>query len=155
MNLINRSYDALIDSVYVALAKQTRLAAYMDQIELSFVNGQMTYDFAPLTTKLDTTFAADKPNALIDLAELLRYNGDSLRDAAWFDSGIGKLRGWADALRRASNIRTGVCRSGTARGCGRHGWLAKPRWRTHDMGVRCRDDFNATFETTRCRARSA
>ncbi len=33
MDLINLAYDSLTDSVYEALAKQTRLAAYMDAID--------------------------------------------------------------------------------------------------------------------------
>jgi trimeric autotransporter adhesin len=98
-DLINRAYNALVDSVYESLAKQTRLAAYMDAIELNFANGAMAFNFAPLVAKLDTTFATDKANALIDLAELLRFDGDPLREAGWFDTGATKMRAWADTVR--------------------------------------------------------
>ena len=101
VDLINRAYDSLNDSVYEALAKQTRLAAYMDTIELSFVNSALTFNFAGLDAKLNTRYGTDKVNAIIDLAELLRYDGDSLRDAGWMQPGADKLRGCADAVNEA------------------------------------------------------
>jgi hypothetical protein len=40
VDYINLAYDALIESTYQALATQTRLAAYMDQVELTFDAGE-------------------------------------------------------------------------------------------------------------------
>ncbi|MFN6338975.1 MAG: calcium-binding protein [Cyanobacteriota bacterium] len=98
-DLINRAYNALIDSIYESLARQTRLAAYIQVIEMSFDESGATYNFTPLETRLDSLFAVDKANALIDLAELLRFYREALSEAGWYNSGLTKMRSWADTLR--------------------------------------------------------
>ena len=82
---------------------QTRLAPYLDTIDLVIDDTGIRFDSAPLAALLEAKRGTDERNALVDLVELNRYSTATLR-AVGFDS-IAKLRSWVDALPAASSLR--------------------------------------------------
>jgi Ca2+-binding RTX toxin-like protein len=92
VDLLQRSYDALVESTYDGLVVQTRLRTYLDSIVLSYddTTDDSSVDFSGLEAKLNDTAIADAAHGLIDLIELNRYLGDTLRSAGW--DAEGRLR---------------------------------------------------------------
>lgn len=99
---IDDAYDALRESVYQALALQTRLAKYLDAIELEIDEAGIHFDTAPMLQLLQSAHAADAHVALDDLAELVKYAQPTL-NAVGFD-GMAALRTWVEALPSGSSI---------------------------------------------------
>jgi hypothetical protein len=61
--LIDQAYQALVDSVYDALALQTRLKGYVDSIGLNIDDTGITLDFAPMAAMLASLKATDARDA--------------------------------------------------------------------------------------------
>jgi Ca2+-binding RTX toxin-like protein len=99
---IDDAYDALRESVYQALALQTRLAKYLAVIELEIDEAGIRFDTAPMLQLLQSAHAADAHVALEDLAELIKYAQPTL-NAVGFD-GMATLRTWVEALPSGSPI---------------------------------------------------
>lgn len=117
--LLQQSYEALSQSVYGALALQTRLRPYLDAI--TFVTNPDEagghLDASGLNAALDAKKAQDPDNALLDLVDLTRFGAGILQSVS-FD-GTAKLRTWVDALSadapmRATLTELGVLMPGTA-----------------------------------------
>jgi hypothetical protein len=96
MQPLDDAYQALRNSVYGALAVQTRLRPYLDSIELVIDEQGIRFDTTALGTMLQSRHTSEARNALIDLVELQRYAGATL-DAVGFD-GVARLREWIDAV---------------------------------------------------------
>jgi Ca2+-binding RTX toxin-like protein len=95
--LLDNSYEALKESVYAALALQTRLKPYLDSINLVIDDQGITFDTVPLLAKLDIAYAANAKNGLADAAELVRFSGGTLEEVGALDGTLGKLKAWAQA----------------------------------------------------------
>ncbi len=102
VDLIDQAYDALRESAYQALVLQTRLAKYLNVIELQIDQNGVRFDTAPMAQLLQATHAADNRVGLEDLAELLRYAQPTL-DAVGYD-GMVTLRQWVEALPAGSTL---------------------------------------------------
>lgn len=87
---LNAAYAALSESVYGALATQTRLKPYLDAISLTVDDQGLRFDTTPLTDKINATMQADAGRAIEDLTDLVRFD-QSILGAIGFD-GSGKLR---------------------------------------------------------------
>ncbi|MEJ8849679.1 calcium-binding protein [Variovorax rhizosphaerae] len=94
--LINQAYDALKDSVYVALVVQTRLKPYLDSIELMVDEAGVHFDTTALASKVDAAITSDSRNGITDLIELNLFANSTLREVG-FD-GIATLRAQIAAL---------------------------------------------------------
>jgi Ca2+-binding RTX toxin-like protein len=93
--LLDSSLSLLTDSVYAALAVQTRLAAYFSEIGFSFdADGNMAMDFTDLNARLDALRQSDAANALTDLVELYRYSGADLLALGW--DRTADMRAWIE-----------------------------------------------------------
>ncbi|MCC7152910.1 MAG: RTX toxin, partial [Rubrivivax sp.] len=110
VDLIDRAYDALRESVYEALALQTRLAKYLNTIELAIDETGIHFDTAPMLQLLQSAHADDEKVGLEDLSELIKYAQPTL-DAVDFD-GMVMLRTWIEALPSGSAILSGLQASG-------------------------------------------
>jgi len=87
---LNAAYAALSESVYGALATQTRLKPYLATISLDVDDQGLRFDTTPLTDKINATMQADAGKAIEDLVDLVRFD-QSILGAIGFD-GSGKLR---------------------------------------------------------------
>ncbi|MBK7656731.1 MAG: hypothetical protein IPJ18_18575 [Betaproteobacteria bacterium] len=96
MDFLNQSYASLKDSVYGALALQTRLKPYLDSINLVIDTNGVSFSTTALAAKLDAAKAANPASELADLADLNRLAQGTLQ-AVGFD-GIGRLRAEVAAL---------------------------------------------------------
>lgn len=103
VDLFNKAYNALRESVYQGLALQTRLRPYFDAVTLTIDNTGINFDTSALAAKLDAYKATDAKNAFIDLVELNRFAQQTLQ-AVGFD-GISQLREWVTLLPMDSPIR--------------------------------------------------
>ncbi|WP_310742437.1 calcium-binding protein, partial [Ideonella azotifigens] len=104
INFINQAYEALQSSVYGALAMQTRLADYLDSIQLVIDDQGVQFDTTGLTTLLTENKAVNPHDAILDLVDLNRYSHDTLV-AVGYD-GMNALRTWVDELPADSSIRS-------------------------------------------------
>jgi len=102
IDLIEQAYAALSDSVYAALALQTRLARYLNGIEIAIGENGVAFDLAPMLSLLQSAFAADAQVALEDLLELQRFAPGTLA-AVGFDA-LATARGWVEALPPGSPV---------------------------------------------------
>jgi Ca2+-binding RTX toxin-like protein len=93
---LEQSYAALSDSVYSALAMQTRLGSYLDAISLVIDENGIRFDPSALNARLDAAYAANERNAILDVAELFKFAKDTL-DQVGFDAAT-KLRNWVALL---------------------------------------------------------
>ncbi len=100
--LLLQSYDTLKESIYGALAVQTRLKPYLDSIALSIDEGGIRFDTAGLTAMLEAKRQARPLDALLDLFDLHRHAAPTLQ-AAGLDS-IGMLGDWVEALPAGSPL---------------------------------------------------
>ncbi len=87
---LNAAYTALRESVYGALAVQTRLRPYVDAIQLVVDDQGLRFDNTALASKIRATMQADAGNAIADLVDLVRFDSEILGSIG-FD-GTGKLR---------------------------------------------------------------
>jgi Ca2+-binding RTX toxin-like protein len=90
LNLLQQSYDALRESVYGALAAQTRLQSYLDLAQLTIDAEGVRFDFAPVEAAFQAKATTDLKNALYDVIEFERTFESSLHSAGW--SSVGVLR---------------------------------------------------------------
>ena len=81
LDLLQQSYDALTESVYGGLVKQTRFMTYLDHIGLESVDGSLQLDATPILDSLEQLHTSDPVNALYDLTELYSYGGNLLNEA--------------------------------------------------------------------------
>ena len=89
---LQAAYDALFESVYGALALQTRLRPYLDEITLSIDAAGIQLKADALVAMLNTKHVAHKLDAVADLIDLIRYAEPSLHSAS-FDA-LGLLQDW-------------------------------------------------------------
>jgi Ca2+-binding RTX toxin-like protein len=83
-NYIHASYDQLRESVYSALALQTRLKPYLDAIQITLnANGEVAFDFTAMDTALNNKLASEPVNGVLDLIDLLKYRGADLEKSGW------------------------------------------------------------------------
>jgi Ca2+-binding RTX toxin-like protein len=101
-NSLNAAYAALSESVYGALATQTRLKPYLDAISLTVDDQGLRFDTTTLAAKINATMQADAGKAIEDLVDLVRFD-QSILGAIGFD-GAGKLRELITALPADSPI---------------------------------------------------
>ena len=95
VNLLNKAYDELLESVYEGLLVQTRLKAFLDLISLEIDDSGIRFDFAAQDTALNERHASDPAAAVADLMDLRHVMGDSLASVGW--DGLELLRNWAEA----------------------------------------------------------
>ena len=101
-SLLNQSYAALKESVYSALATQTRLKPYLDSVELVIDADGIRFDTSALSARLDAGKAADFKSAVGDLVDLNRY-APTVLEASGFD-GKQKLSSWLDSIDATSPL---------------------------------------------------
>ena len=114
---INSSWAALADSVYTSLVMQTRLRPYLDSIELVVDASGVSFDTAKLGASLDVLRQNNATVALLDLLELVRFAGDTLKAVGFVWA--PKLLGWlgelpADSPMLLEAAALGVLRAGAA-----------------------------------------
>ncbi|WP_311223096.1 MULTISPECIES: calcium-binding protein [unclassified Acidovorax] len=103
IDLLNQSYDQLVESVYGALVVQTRLKPYLDSVVLTIDENGVQFDTSGLAALMATARAANERTALIDLVELNRYQGATLA-AVGYD-GLETLAQWVEAMPATSALR--------------------------------------------------
>ena len=94
--LLSQAYSSLKESVYAALAVQTRLKTYLDGIGLVIDASGLRFDTTNMVALLDSRKTANERNTIIDLVELNRFASPTLM-AVGFNP-AEKLRAWVDAL---------------------------------------------------------
>ena len=104
IDLLEKSYQALRQSVYAGLALQTRLKPYLDDVSLVLDETGIHIDFGAMQTRLETLRTADEKNAFIDLLEISRYVGDSLTSLGW-ESGT-QLDAWVCSAEQGGRWET-------------------------------------------------
>lgn len=81
---VHASYDQLRESVYSALALQTRLKPYMDAIKITLdASGNVAFDFAALDTLIGIKMADNQVNGVLDLIDIVNYRGADLEKSGW------------------------------------------------------------------------
>ena len=70
IDFLDRSYDALLDSVYQGLLLQTRLSPYVDLIELTLGQDGLRLDYSAITQSLEQLGTTDPVAAIIDAGDL-------------------------------------------------------------------------------------
>ncbi len=93
-DLLKQSYDHLVDSIYSALATQTRLKPYLTAIELKIDNAGISLDFTAMNAMLDNKKSVDIVKGYTDLLELYKYSGHQLINDGW--DGLTTLRTWVE-----------------------------------------------------------
>ncbi|RZI41391.1 calcium-binding protein [Herbaspirillum sp. HC18] len=105
VDLLNKAYDELKESVYSALVLQTRLKPLLEKIDLVVDGNGVSLDFSALDQHLQNRISQDSVNGLTDLVELTKYVGQSLSSAGWdgYDLVENNIRSLpiTDALREA------------------------------------------------------
>ncbi|QGY78868.1 calcium-binding protein [Xanthomonas hyacinthi] len=88
----------ILDAMYAELVVQTRLEPYLETVSLqwSTTEQRVIWDFSQIDALLTQRYATDPLNATIDLAELLKYQGQELA-AMGYRSGFDLLQSWASA----------------------------------------------------------
>ncbi|MBK8676842.1 MAG: hypothetical protein IPN27_10805 [Cellvibrionales bacterium] len=82
-NYLHASYDQLRESVYQALALQTRLKPYLDAINITLdANGEVAFDFTAMDTALSNKIASEPVNGVLDLIDIIKYRGADLEKVA-------------------------------------------------------------------------
>jgi Ca2+-binding RTX toxin-like protein len=89
-------YDNYFELAYQSLVAQTRLRPYLDAIAIDWTGlNQFSYDFTAMYALLDTRYASEPVDTVIDLAELLRAQLGNLGGQGLL-AGTGTLRTWLD-----------------------------------------------------------
>jgi len=83
LSILEQAYQTLVESVYTGLALQTRLAPYLEAISMNIDENGLTFDIAPMMTKLETLQVSSPRDALIDQLELIEYVGKNLSMMGW------------------------------------------------------------------------
>ncbi|WP_267896318.1 calcium-binding protein, partial [Paracidovorax avenae] len=104
LELLAQSYEQLRESVYAALVTQTRLRPYLDSVELVVDEKGVRFDTSALSSMLDAKKGASERDGLIDLVELIEYQGPVV-GAVGFD-GVGLLSRWIESLPAAAPLRS-------------------------------------------------
>ncbi|WP_289623158.1 calcium-binding protein, partial [Paracidovorax avenae] len=92
------------ESVYAALVTQTRLRPYLDSVELVVDDKGVRFDTSALSSMLEAKKGASERDGLIDLVELIEYQGPVV-GAVGFD-GVGLLSRWIESLPAAAPLRS-------------------------------------------------
>ncbi|MCF7821714.1 MAG: VCBS domain-containing protein [Mariprofundaceae bacterium] len=87
INLLDQAYSALRGSVYDALLPQTRLKPYLDQVGLTFTNGQLVLDFTGVEAAFNDASAIDAETTAMNLVEFNRYTQTMFKDTTWASRG--------------------------------------------------------------------
>ncbi|MBI5783750.1 MAG: hypothetical protein HZA69_08400, partial [Gammaproteobacteria bacterium] len=96
IDFLNKSYEALRDSVYGSLFLQTRGKQYLDAVGLTVdADGNVALDFSGMQALLDDKLRADPAHAFGDVADFF-VNGQDLRASGW--DGIAYLYHAQDIL---------------------------------------------------------
>ncbi|WP_343605921.1 calcium-binding protein, partial [Roseateles sp.] len=100
--LYSAAISALKDSVYGALAVQTRLKPYLDAVQLVVDDSGVRLSSNGVVAMLEARHNSNEREAIADLADLVRY-ADDLLDASGFQ-GHDLLSHWLDAVPADSSI---------------------------------------------------
>ncbi len=95
VNLLNKAYDQLLESVYEGLLAQTRLKPYLDLISLDEDGSDIRMGFAAQNSALTTRHDNDPAAAVADLMDLRNVIGDTLTRGGW--DGLELLRNWTES----------------------------------------------------------
>lgn len=114
--LLGESWAALEDSVYGALALQTRLKPYLDRIDLVIDEAGMRWEGSGLQTLLAERHGVDARQALLDLADL-SLHAEAPLTAAGVDA-QALLRSWMAELPAGSSLPVELREMGVALGFG-------------------------------------
>ncbi len=83
LDLLQKAYDNLHESVYASLVMQTRLKPYFDSIELIFDGQDISLDVTPVNQMLQSKRDIDPEGYLADLVDLNKYAVDVLNGTDW------------------------------------------------------------------------
>jgi len=83
LDLLQRAYDALRDSVYDSLLVQTRLASYINAVAIDIGDHGVEMDFSGVNELFDHRFLQNDVDAAWDLADLYRTLGERLTENGW------------------------------------------------------------------------
>ena len=95
LNLLNQSYQALLQSVCDGLVLQTRLKPLLDTIGLQIDGNGIRLDFSALNAEFDRRLAANPLEGFGDLMDFNRSTRDMLKDSGW--------QGWTRAADLLAN----------------------------------------------------
>lgn len=86
----------IMEAMYGELVIQSRLKPYLAQLSIqwSSTEGRVVHDFSQLDAMLSQKYLIDPLNAIIDLAELLKYQGPELAGGGYRE-GFSQLQEWA------------------------------------------------------------
>jgi len=93
-DLLNKSYDSLLNSVYNGLLLQTRLKSYLDAIEFNISEEGIALDYNGIYKKMTRTHAANPVEAIVSSLELQ----DLLEDPALSSALEGYRSAWISRL---------------------------------------------------------
>ena len=118
IDLLNRSFDALKDSVYSGFTR-ARLGSYFDAVSIVIGDSGLEFDFSAMNALLENAKLTNPASAINDFVELHRSSGASLYLMGW--DGATRLRTWVDAAVSdpalvAELTAMGVVGSGTLNG---------------------------------------
>lgn len=113
-------YNSLFEGTYVSLVAQTRLEPYLSLIKVGFSGeaSEIAIDFTNLEAALNAKYIEAPGTAIVDLGELLKFNGQLFIGNDW-SQGETLLRGWlteavGDAPLQATLLEAGILFSGEA-----------------------------------------
>lgn len=87
-------YNAFFEGSYASLASQTRLKTYLGLIDITYSDTDgVAFSFGRMETALTAKHAASPEAAIVDMAELMKFNGQVLVGQGWLQ-GESMLRGW-------------------------------------------------------------
>jgi len=107
---LENAYSVLREYVYQSLVIQTRLAPYLDAISVIGSAGKLRLDFSGIETYFDAQYSTDPVNAIVDLAELLKFRGPELAAAGW--NGADKLLQAIETEGRSAELMAGLAEVG-------------------------------------------
>ena len=82
-SLLNQAYDTLRQSVYDALAVQTRLKPYLESLATEVLDEELVFDFGGLEEFFSLQMAQDRDVAVTDFLDLIRIHGDVFDQPYW------------------------------------------------------------------------
>ncbi|MFA9461538.1 hypothetical protein [Thiohalorhabdus methylotrophus] len=92
VRFLERSKEALGQSVYDGLLMQTRLKPYLDGAEAGLDEEGLTTDFSGTEAAFQQRFEEAPDEAVRDLLDMQRVAGSNMAALGW--DGLGQLRGW-------------------------------------------------------------
>ncbi|GHT91673.1 hypothetical protein FACS1894116_00600 [Betaproteobacteria bacterium] len=105
LELLEQSYQTLIDSVYDGLLLQTRLKSYQDAITLTFDENGLHFDVSSMESLFAEQWdAGHARNALADLVDLLRVGSNLLTTVGW--NPVPLLRSWIEAAQDQPELQS-------------------------------------------------